>query len=196
MDCEAQAADRQNPKSPPTGSAVSAQKIAPQPWCRQGVSGRSCELWSGRPASVADQALEAGGCAAIGTHCALPHWNLSAGTPPQARWPVGGGPSGSRDSTHSRRHPARTRVCEDDEPVAEAARHPQRCAFGLWICSGNPGHMWEEISSHLEAEENESRCPKTRESELLLNGPLHKPGHNILSTSAELIDCTQYTGSR
>ena len=32
--------------------------------------------------------------------------------------------------------------------------------------------MWEEISSHLEAEENESRCPKTRESELLLNGPL------------------------
>jgi hypothetical protein len=32
--------------------------------------------------------------------------------------------------------------------------------------------MWEEISSHLEVEENESGCPKTRESELFLNGPL------------------------
>src|SRR5919199_3959415 len=67
VDFEAQAADRQNPKSPQTWSVVSDQKIAPQPWCRQGASGRSCELWSGRPASVADQALEAGGCAAIDT---------------------------------------------------------------------------------------------------------------------------------
>ena len=32
--------------------------------------------------------------------------------------------------------------------------------------------MWEEISSHLEIKENESGYPKTRESELLLNGPL------------------------
>src|SRR5262249_48360775 len=48
-----------------------------------------------------------------------------------------------------------------------------------WTCSGNPGHMWEEISSHLEVEENESRCPKTRESALLLNGPLQgRPPRN------------------
>jgi len=32
--------------------------------------------------------------------------------------------------------------------------------------------MWDEISSHLEAEGNESGCPKTRASELLLHGPL------------------------
>ena len=32
--------------------------------------------------------------------------------------------------------------------------------------------MWEEISSHLAVEGNESGWPKTRESELLLTGPL------------------------
>ena len=53
-----------------------------------------------------------------------------------------------------------------DKPVAFFA------ACDQWTCSGNSGHMWEEISSHLEAEGNESGCPKTRESELLLNGPL------------------------
>ena len=52
----------------------------------------------------------------------------------------------------------------------------------LWTCSGNTRHMWEEISSHLEVEENESGCPKTRESELLLNGPLQgrPPGKDAL----------------